>query len=218
MTLTASREMHRALAAAAEWRLIGLLFERPRGGWLEEIRPLGREVESTVLRQAAAAAAGASETAYLAVLGPGGPVSPREVGYRGMHDPGHILSDIGAFHKAFGFVPLGEDPIDHIAVEASFVGYLFLKEAYAHAQGDADAAQTAASAAARFVESHLQYFAAPFAERAAAAGMEHVALAAQVLASHTGEPAMPPQSDGEDDGALDCDGCAGAGGCTEPPA
>lgn len=218
MTLTASREMNAALAAAAEWRLLGLLFERPRAGWLEEIEPLAREVEEPVLRSAAAAARRAVESDYLAVLGPGRAVSPREVGYRGMHDPGHILSDIGVFHKAFGFVPRREEPIDHIAVEASFVGYLLLKEAYAHAQGDADAAQTAASAAARFIESHLQYFAAPFAERTEAAGLEHVALAARVLAAHTGQPAMPPKFDEDDEGKFDCDGCAGIDGCPAPPA
>lgn len=55
------------------------------------------------------------------MLGPGGLASPREVAYRGMGDPGQILSDILAFHEAFAFRPEAEEPPDHVAVEAGFL-------------------------------------------------------------------------------------------------
>ena len=207
MTLTSTSEMNAALVAAAQWRLLGLLFERPRSDWAEEIESLSREVEDPTLQRAATAAQDAREVEYIGILGPGGVVSPREVGYRGMHDPGHILSDIVAFHRAFGFQPRVEDPVDHVAVEASFMGYLHLKTAYALASSDADSAQTAASAAANFVQSHLQFFGAPLAERLAAVGPEYLVLASRALASRTGAPPMMPQLE-SDASELECGGCA----------
>lgn len=158
-------ESRRALAEAARWRLMGLLLERPRPGWHEEVEALAREVESPELRSAAEASRRATEGSYLSLLGPGGSVSPREVAYRGREDPGRLLSDIAAFYEAFAFSPDSEDPIDHIAVEAGFVGYLHMKEAYALAQGDEEAASVTAEALGKFLEDHLGTFAEPFARR-----------------------------------------------------
>lgn len=169
------------LAASAEWRLLGLLFERPRAGWHAEVAALGREIAAEDLRRAAGAASAASEGEYLAFLGPGGAVSPREVAYRGVEDPARVLADIGAFHSAFAFHPASEDPIDHIALAAGFAGYLSLKVAYAEYEGAAAAADTTAAARETFIASHLSAFAAEMARRLEAVlggESEHYLLAA----------------------------------------
>lgn len=207
MKLIDSEVARAAIQAAAQWRLLSLLFERPRAGWLEEIAGLAQEVSDEELRQAAAAAQEASAAEYLAILGPGGPVSPREVGYRGMHDPGHVLSDIAAFHTAFDFRARAEDPIDHVAVESGFAGYLSLKLAYAEMEADAEAAATTTAALTHFLESHLRYLAAPFAQRVRALGPKHVALAAEALVKRTGELSAVEQFPDEDEGPLDCEAC-----------
>ena len=108
----ASSPVHAALADAAAWRLIGVLFERPRTGWEDHVAALGHEVKDAMLSQAviearrAATELGSSAaSAYLSILGPGGTVSPREVAYRNREDPGGILADLSAFHTAFAFRP-----------------------------------------------------------------------------------------------------------------
>jgi hypothetical protein len=184
-----------AVAAAAEWRLLGLLLERPRPGWDDEVACLGREVADVATRDAAEAAGGAGEGEYLALLGPGGAVSPREVSYCGLADPGRVLADLAAAYEAFAFRPRAEDPIDHIAVEAAFVGYLFLKEGFARATGDIEAAETTAAARTAFVAEHLSMMAAPIAQRLAASGASVPARAAALIAArvpHRDAPARPP--------------------------
>jgi nitrate reductase assembly molybdenum cofactor insertion protein NarJ len=175
------------LRQAAEWRLLGLLFERPHDGWSREVLLLSREVADPEIRAAAdAAREEATEGAYLAVVGPGGPVSLREVTYRGMEDPGRILADIGAFYEAFAFRPETEEAPDHLAVEAGALGYLSLKEAYARARTADDDAEMTARAAARFREEHVARLAWPVAERLQDSGVRYLALAAAAAASRSG--------------------------------
>ena len=175
------------LGEATAWRLLGLLFERPGEGWWQEVEALSSSVADPEIRAAAGAAREeAGEGLYLAVLGPGGPVSPREVTYRGMEDPGRILADISAFYEAFAFRPETEEAPDHLAVEAGFMGYLCLKEAYALARGNKDEAEVAATAAARFREAHLTTLAWPVADRLATAEARYLALAAAALARRSG--------------------------------
>ena len=171
------------LAAAAEWRLIGLLLERPRPGWREEIAVLVAEVGNDALRQAAGAAQDATEGEYLRLLAPGGSVSPREVAYRPHEDPGHILADLAATYHAFAFEPRTEESIDHIALEAGFVGYLFLKEAFARTRRDDVAAATTAAARRAFIDTHLAVMAAPFAQRVRAAAPTYLLEPAELLAA-----------------------------------
>jgi hypothetical protein len=130
-----------ALAEAARWRLIGLLLERPRPGWHAEQRALAASADP-VLAAISQDAERAEEGSYLRVFGPGGSASPREVAHRGWADPGRILSEVAAFYDAFAYRPGTEDPLDHVAVEAGFVGYLRLKQAYARDRGDAEGAHT----------------------------------------------------------------------------
>jgi len=181
----------REISAAAEWRLTALLLARPRPGWREEVEALAREVREPALCAAAAATHAASEGVYLRLVGPGGAVSPREVTYRPFEDPGWVLADLKHYYEAFAFRPCAEDPIDHVAVETDFVGYLFLKEAFARASGDAEGARVASEARTRFITSHLAPMAGPFAERLAAAGPTHLAAAARVLAERAPRPPRP---------------------------
>lgn len=178
------------LAEAAEWRLIGLLLERPRPGWSEEVAALGRETRNDPLRAAAEHAAAATEGEYLSLLGPGGAVSPREVTYRSFEDPGWILSRLATMYEAFAFTPRVEEPPDHVAVEAGFVGYLLLKEAFARGADDGAAAETTAAARQDFLATHLAPMAGPVAERLVACGPSSFAEAARLLAERV--PPAPP--------------------------
>jgi hypothetical protein len=164
-------ESRRAMAEALDWRLIGLLLERPRPGWIEEAEALGAETRDGELRGAVRVAREASEGTYLRLFAEGGFVSPRETTWRHREDPGRVLADIAGFYQAFAYRPRVEDPLDHVAVEAGFVGYLCLKEARALAHGDAESAETTASARSRFIADHLGHFAEPWADRVSATGV-----------------------------------------------
>jgi TorA maturation chaperone TorD len=183
----ADPRVQQLLGDATTWRLLGLFFERPREGWRKEVELLRRKIADPAIEAAAdAAQEDAKEGLYLALLGPGGPVSAREVAYRGMEDPGRILADIRAFYEAFAFQPETEEAPDHLSVEAGFLGYLCLKEAYARARGNDQEAEVSAQAAHRFRESHLSTFVWPVADRLEAAGLRYLSLAASALAHRTG--------------------------------
>lgn len=183
----ADPRLKQLLGEATAWRLLGLLFERPREDWWQEVEALSRLVSDPEIRAAADASRDeASEGLYLALLGPGGPVSPREVTYRGMEDPGHIIADISAFYEAFAFQPETEEAPDHLAVEAGFLGYLCLKEAFARTRGNEDEAEVAVKGAARFREAHLSHLAWPVAERLTATDVRYLSLAATALARRSG--------------------------------
>jgi hypothetical protein len=92
-------------------------------------------------------------------------VSPREVSYCGFEDPGRLIAELSAFYHAFSFSPRREESIDHVSVEAGFVGYLFLKEAYARMQNDAAAPAIAKDARERFCSEHLARLARGMRER-----------------------------------------------------
>jgi nitrate reductase assembly molybdenum cofactor insertion protein NarJ len=174
------------LREAAEWRLIGLLFEYPTEGWREEVTGLAAQVTDPTLAEAAREADSRGGGAYLAALGPGGAVSPREVGYAPAQDPGRILADVTAFYEAFQYRPCLQEPADHVAVAAGFVGYLKLKEAFACARAAAEDAEVAARAATAFRMQHLAIIAEPLARRLADTGPRCLALAAEALLARVG--------------------------------
>ena len=169
------------IARAAHWRLLGLLLERPRAGWSTEIDRLADEIDDPPLRAVVAAARGITEGEYHALLGPGAPLSPREASALGFGDPGWMFSELARFYEAFGYAPRAEDPPDHVAVEAGFVGFLELKASLAWANGDAEAAHTVAAARAAFVAAHLAPLVARLGEAADLAPDSHVALAVDLL-------------------------------------
>ena len=171
------------LAEAAAWRLLSCLLERPRGEWRNEVETLAGEVwDRNLAACARRAAADASEGAYLAVLGPGGALSQREVAYRPDRDPAAILARLAALYEAFAYLPASEDPPDHIAVELGFAGYLALKRAYAEQCDDAAAAALAADGLALFRAEHLDTFTAALAERLGATAGYLQPLAARLAA------------------------------------
>ena len=188
-----SPEVREALARAAEFRLLGLLFERPRPGLREERAELARETGDAGLQEVAAALRELDEPAYVALLGPGGPVSPREVAYRPREDPAWVMADIAAFYRAFGFAPKAEDPADHVAVEVGFAGYLWLKEAYARHLSLPGEMEVTSSARSQFLKDHLSTLAAGIAARLGGIeGAEGLAALARLLASRVGPPAVAP--------------------------
>lgn len=162
--MTRMKPEMKKIAAAAEWRLLGLLLQRPRPGWHAQVASLGREVADERLAAASAAARDAREGFYLSVFGPGGAVSPRAVAYRAFNDPGGILSEIAGYHEAFGFRTDTDEPPDHIGVLCDFVSYLLFKEAYARARGDGEAARLSAEARQHVIEAHLAPGACALAE------------------------------------------------------
>lgn len=167
-TQTLSSDFLDALEQAACWRLMGVLMECPDRGWLEEVGSLAREIADPLLRQAAAAAAAASDGSYLKIFGPGGRVSPREAAYRGMRDPGSVLADLNRFYKAFAFCPRIDEPPDHIATVAGFSGFLCTKEAYAVTRENLEALAITRNARKLFSESHLEGFVDQLAQRLSA--------------------------------------------------
>jgi len=204
----------RALARAAEWRLMGLLLERPHGDWHREVARLKDAVRDPDLRAAAASALDASEGTYLALFGPGGPVPARMVGYRRFSDPGWVLSDLTRFYEAFAFRPRSEDPIDHVAMAVQFVGYLLLKEAFARGAGESEATAVTTAARERFIEEYLQPVAHPFAEKLSPIAPEYLLLVARALAARVPAPLPEPAgvADLEGDAAADlCAGCVASG-------
>jgi hypothetical protein len=135
----------------------------------------------------------AVEGHYLALLGPGGPASPREAAHIGFGDPGKTLAELRAFYETFSYRPRTEDPPDHIAVGAGFVSYLRLKEAFALGEGNDDAAAIVRSARERFERDHLRPVAGPLARKLEAHGPGTAwAMAAAWVRDRVGEPESPP--------------------------
>ncbi len=88
-----------------------------------------------------------------------------------------------------------EEPPDHVSVEAGFVGWLLLKEAYARAAELPDAAALTAEARARFQKAHVARLAASLAENLDRWGVSYLTLAAAALAARAGEPEAMPSLD-----------------------
>lgn len=196
----------KGIAEAAEWRLLGLLLQRPRPGWLVQVGALGREVADERLAAASAAAQDAQEGLYLALFGPGGAVSPRAVTYRAFADPGGILGEIAGYHEAFAFHSDSEDPPDHVAVLCDFVSYLRFKEAYASARGEREAARLTAEARRHVVENHVAPIACALADFFAAAPPSYLRDTVRLLRARV--PSVAPTVLGPEGGdEIGCGAC-----------
>ena len=187
MSVTSEARWQTLIADAASLRALALAFERP-GHAADRERALDvAELSDESVRESVAATREIGEGTYLAVLGPGGVVSPREAGWRGRVDPAEILADVAAFYEAFAYRPRRtEDPPDHLAVEVGFVAYLRLKEAFALANEDDAAAKLTANACDRFLDLHLRRWAGRLAARLAELGVVEFAPAAQALCARFG--------------------------------
>lgn len=197
------------LRESAVWRLLSLLFERPRPGWHEEVdalEPIAADAELS--RAVAAAREEACEEAFLGILVPAG-VSPREVTWAKGADAGALLAELRATYDAFAFAPKTEEAPDHVSVEAGFVGWLLLKEAYARAAELPDAAALTAEAREKFVRGHVARLAAALAKGLPPWNVGYLTLAAEALAARAG---APPEEPSLDAAAPPCtEGCAFAG-------
>lgn len=182
-----------SIREAAAWRLISLLLECPTEGWHDQVRALAAEVDQAELKQAAEMACDeASEGLYHTTFGPGGPAPPREVSYRNTLHPGRFLGELCSLYEAFAYDPQQHEAPDHVSVEAGFVGYLRLKEAYARSGGHDEQTAIAADVSACFVREHLANVAGPLAGLLENSGIRYLALAAQALAARVGvEPKAP---------------------------
>ncbi len=201
-----------ALARAARLRLASMLLERPRPGWSRELLALADELGDGDLVALAGEAAAAGEGDYLALFGPGGLVSPREVSYRPMADLGQMLSELAAFYRAFAYRPRVEEPADHTAVETGFLSYLHLKEAFALVRGDEAALGVTREAIRRFTDDHLAGFLDRLAARLEVTAAGHLGRAARCAAETAGLlcaalPVVEPAAAPEEPGGFPCDGC-----------
>ena len=175
------------LREAAEWRLIGVLFECPREDWQAQVVAMAKEVSDADLKAAAEAARGeAGEGLYHTIFGPGGPAAPREVSHRETLQPGYLLGELAAYYRAFAYQPATLEPPDHVAIETGFVAYLRLKQAYAEFRGDANQASIVHEAAVRFLAEHINTLAEPLAMGLAASGISYLSRTADALLKRAG--------------------------------
>lgn len=179
--IAAAGKIKPLLAEAASWRLASLLLQRPRKGWLQQAQALQGETPSRWLQRAVQNAPQGAEGLYLRLFGPGGWLSPREVSYKPGADPGQLLADLSSFYQAFAFSPHTEEPVDHVSNLVDFLGFLRMKEAYARARSDEEAASIVRQGVQRLVESHLSGFLEPFAERLARCQVDYLVCTARFL-------------------------------------
>ncbi|REJ75534.1 MAG: hypothetical protein DWQ47_08660 [Acidobacteria bacterium] len=175
------------IAEAAAWRLLGLLFECPSEDWKNEISTISKEVSDEKLVKAAELAlTEGSEGLYHSIFGPGGPAPCREVSYRSWVQPGPLLSEIRAFYNAFGFAPDTPETPDHVSVEAAFVAYLKLKQAYALSLAADEHVRVTAEAVDNFLKGHLSKIAGPLSASLSRSGVEYLSIAGECLGELAG--------------------------------
>ena len=180
-------DVHDLLREAAQWRLIGLLFECPVDGWRDRLEGLAAEASDASLREATELAREeASEGLYHTMFGPGGPAPPREVSYRDTVHPGRFLAEIRDCYQAFAYTPSTPETPDHVATEAGFIAYLRLKEAYARTCGAAEAAAVCHCAVEGFLQEHLSIMAQPLARSLEASGIGYLVRAGAALLDRVG--------------------------------
>jgi nitrate reductase assembly molybdenum cofactor insertion protein NarJ len=181
------------LEDAAEWRLLGLLLECPRPGWVEEIRELAAMIGDATLKEAVAAALEeASEGLYHSIFGVGGPAPPREASYQSSIQLGYLLAEVETYYREFAYTPSNGEVPDHVAVQAGFVAYLRIKEAYARACGDDDKAEVAANASRQFIADHLSVLSAQLDNSLEAGSEKYLALAGRALLARAPAAPRPP--------------------------
>lgn len=177
---------------AAEWRLIALLFEQPSASWREQLTALAAEIaDETLQRAAQAALEEASEELYHSIFAPGGPASPREASYFDHIQLGYLMAELGAHYEAFAYQPVLAEPPDHVAIEAGFIAFLRLKEAYALAGDDTENAARTRDAARHFLSGHLARMAPTLAEKFVPSDVEYLTLASRALAERSGSMPAP---------------------------
>ena len=150
------------LSEAAEWRMLGLMFEYPSDGWRANVAAVMDSIADPELRtMGEAALAQNTDGLHFALFGPAGTVPVREVTYQGGVQLGYLMSELSAYYEAFVYEPRVEEAPDHLAVQLGFVSFLKLKQASALSAGQPDQAVIAANAATEFLKTHLALQAEP---------------------------------------------------------
>jgi len=210
-TVWLNSELSALVLEAAEWRLISLLFCRPCSVWKDEIRRLGMETRDPVLQEAATnAVEHAAEGVFHSIFGPGGPAPAREASYQGTLQLGYLLAELNAQYDAFAYTPVADtsntEPPDHVSVEAGFVGFLRLKQAFARSEDRQEEAAITGEAADRFLREHLSNIGEPLSYALDHSGEKYLQLAGRALLARTG-PARKQIFDLLDEEAGDSGGC-----------
>jgi nitrate reductase assembly molybdenum cofactor insertion protein NarJ len=175
------------LLQAAEWRALEMLFQCPSPEWKQQLADLRQDITASDVGKAMELAiAEASEGTFHSILGPGGPAPAREVSYREIIQLGYLMSELTTYYDAFQFRPATSEVTDHVSVEAGFMGFLRLKEAYALADGDEERASIAREAAERFRKEHLSYIAEPLSAILDHSEEPYLVLAGQALFRRAG--------------------------------
>lgn len=201
-------DVRQLIEESVAWRMFSLAFERPRNGWRDHVASIASDVADAQVRGVAELAKEqASEELFIDLFGPGGAISPREVAYRGFADPGHLLAELETVYGAFAYEPTSEECPDHISVEAGFVGYLRMKQAFARIVGDEEAEKVSAEAAAMFIKEHLAPVAHGVSKRFEGVDDLYIARAARLMRERLGDVEIreedPPS---EEDGDMACGG------------
>jgi nitrate reductase assembly molybdenum cofactor insertion protein NarJ len=206
-----SPEIAQLLTEAAEWRLLGLLFEYPTADWRANLEALRPSLERPELRAIADAALEvASEGLHFALFGPAGTAPVREVVYLGGVQFGHLLAELAAYYEAFGYRPKTEEADDHFAVELGFFAFLKLKQANAALSGDTEAAQLTAGAAESFLKDHLAVQAEPVLRALENFAPQYLVDAGRFILNRTGPsprsayPLSSPLTGDEDSETMSC--------------
>jgi hypothetical protein len=175
------------LEQAAEWRLIGLLFECPSLEWRVQVAAVASDVEDETLRGAAESAlVEADEGMHHSIFGPGGPAPARQASYQESLELGFLMSGLSEYYGAFAYRPALSEAVDHVAVQVGFVAYLHFKEAFAMSCGDSGRALVCREAISSFLTDHLSTMAEPLAACLAHSGISYLASASQALLSRVG--------------------------------
>lgn len=175
------------LESAAEWRLLGLLFEYPTDAWRAHVQALLSSLPRPDLRALAEAAMQYhTEGLHTALFGPAGTVPVREVAHQGGVQFGYLMSELTAYYDAFGYAPAVEEASDHLAVQLGFVSWLRMKQALALTEGRAEQASVSEESASAFLKDHIAVQAGPVLRRLEEFGPDYLIEAARLILQYAG--------------------------------
>jgi nitrate reductase assembly molybdenum cofactor insertion protein NarJ len=203
---------------AAEWRMLQLLFQCPSEEWRKKLNSLAKEMRDADLAEAAVCGVrDASEGVFHSIFGPGGPAPAREASYQGTIQLGYLMSELCAYYDAFAYAPVSASPVpeppDHVSVEAGFMSFLRLKQAFALSSGAEDEALITADAADRFLREHISNIAEPLSFALEHSGQKYLELSGKALLRRAG-PARQQMFDILDQEESASGGCSFE--CGEP--
>ncbi len=186
-TVALTPEVHELLREAAEWRVLELLFQCPSPEWRDRITELRPDCGDADLALAIDIALEiGTEGAYHSIMGPGGPAPAREASYIDTMQLGYLMSELNAIYDAFGFHPETFEIADHVSVQAGFMGFLRLKQAFAEAAKQDEQAVLVRDCAAAFLRDHLSHIGQPMSAALEACGYDYLVLTGKALLRRTG--------------------------------